>query len=160
MRIGEIAVISPPGKANTSFISSICPAQCEGDNKTCFGRLQINDQLMLHLYGISIDENIMTFAWDLVSKKMLGYILLFNWFDEKAISSISPIVDFLSSRYETVMVFAAYTDQGNFPLPEPYIDDGILIAPDNRLVFCRLDDSQSNRHIVISLINMIIEKLP
>lgn len=160
MRIGEIAVVGPPGKAKTEFIKSICQTSSEKDENTSFGKLQVNDQLMLHLYGISVDRNTRTFAWDMISKKILGYVVLFNWFDEKAVTEISPIIDFFSKRYETSLILAAYVDNGDYPLPKPFIEDGIPLAPESRLVFCKLNDKQTNNMVLVTLINMIISRLP
>lgn len=160
MRIGEIAIVGLPGKDKTSFIKSICQPISDKDGNMTFGQLQINDQLTLHLYGISIDEKTNLFAWDLVSTKMLGYVVLFNWFDETAISKIAPVIDFFEHRYGSFLVIAAYIDDGDYPLPESFIKEGIPLTPETRLVFCKLGDETTNKRAVVTLINMIIDKLP
>ena len=79
MRIGEVLVISPPGSLNQSFINAVCQKLEHQDNDVNFGRLPINDELALHLYGLPMKQMDNPAAWDLISPKMLGYILLFDW---------------------------------------------------------------------------------
>jgi len=160
MRIGEIAIIGPPGKDKQLFIKSICQTVSDTNGNMSFGSLQINDQLMLHLYGISLYESVQSFAWDLVSKKMLGYVVIFNWLDEEVIPKIAPTIDFFAHRCQNPIVIAAYVDDSDFPLPELYIHNGISLTPECRLMFCKLADEKTNKHVLVTLLNMIIDRLP
>ena len=79
MRIGEIAIVGPGILPKQQFIKAVCDEIVVENNELVFGRLQINEQLVIHLYGLEFTDTEIKPSLDLVSKKLLGYVFLFDW---------------------------------------------------------------------------------
>lgn len=162
MRIAEVAVISPPGKLKEIFIKSVCQKLEETSDKICFGRLKINSQLILHLYGISIEKDESSISWDLLSPKLLGYIIIFQWDDFSSLEVIKNVLDFFSSSSSApIIVVANVDDESNIPLPEKFYEPGGFSIDQNvRFTFCKISDPVYSKKVVANIIDILIEKLP
>lgn len=159
MRIGEIAILGPDIKSNQLFVKAVCDEIVLQTESLIFGRLIINNQLAVHLYGLDLSEKDFSFAWDLVSKKLLGYVVLFNWNSPDSLSSVKSIVDFLNSRYNVPLVVAANIKQGSSPIPEELLNIEFDMSEQNQFTFCRLSEPKSARNVLIILINSIIDMI-
>jgi len=162
LRIGEVAIISHKASEPEDFIKSVC-GSIEIKNKTVsFGCLEIDEQLALHLYGMSIENQNRSFFWDIVSRKMLGYILIFDWDDQKMLDAIKPIADNFSQSCEApIVIVANIKDQTNPPVPDEfYKPEGILLSTNSIFTFGQIDDPECARRILILLVNMLIVKMP
>jgi signal recognition particle receptor subunit beta len=159
MRIGEIVVIGPSGAEGEEFIRSVCQEVERGDETICFGKFPINKELVVHLYGIEVEEDARAFSWDLISKKMMGLVVLFNWYQEDPLAQLSPTLDFFSSHCQTPMVIAANIGEGQVPIPQGFYNGGISIAQDTKFTFCQVKDSKSVREVLVTLIDILIDKV-
>jgi hypothetical protein len=160
MRIGEIAIVGPDSEEKRLFIQAICQKlDLETENIT-FGRLPINDQLVLHLYGISIQPNSQPFGWDLIAKKVLGYIVLFPWRNPESLEKVKPLLDHLTSRYDAPLVVAAHVPNGSQPVPSQLYEGGIPLTISGKFMFCDVSKPASARKILLALTDSIIDKLP
>ena len=99
-RIGEIVVTGPSLPLQKRFITHLCNEVVITSNSTVFGRSKITDELQLFFYGIGEKERYMDFAWDLVAPKMLGYVLVYNWFEGKDFSSVQQLLNSLSRHID------------------------------------------------------------
>jgi signal recognition particle receptor subunit beta len=137
MKIGEIAVITPNSKTSENFIKSICKKIDIRNGVVSFGRFNANDQLGLHIYGISLDNKEKKLSWDLISRKMLGYIVIFDWEDQISLETIKPILDKLSDNLPTpVIVVANVKNINQAPIPPIFFfPDGIHISENFRFSF-------------------------
>jgi signal recognition particle receptor subunit beta len=159
MRIGEIAILGPDIKSKQLFIEAVCDEIFLQTDRLILGRLKINDQLIVHLYGLDLSEKDINFAWDLVSKKLLGYVVLFNWNNADSLASAKSMIDFLNSRYNIPLVIAANMEQGSNPVPEKLLDIEFDISDQSQFTFCRLSEPKSVRNVLIILINSIIDRV-
>ncbi len=161
MRIGEVAIISYKSSEKENFIRSICKKIDIRDDTLSFGRFEVNDQLALHLYGISIENRKKTISWDLISRKTLGFIITFDWEDKEALEKTKPIIDYFSRNYNApIIIVANIANKNDPPIPDKFfLPDGIPLSPHSRFTFGQIDDSESARHIMILLVNMLIKKL-
>lgn len=161
MRIGEVTVIGPVGKTKEIFIQSVCHNLEKVSDKICFGRLQIDNQLVLHLYGISIDKEENSISWDLLSPKMLGYIFIFNWDDYNTFEEIKAVLDTFSIKFSApIVVVANVEDKSNIPLPNKFNEPGGFSIDRNiRFTFCPISDPIYSKKVVSTIINILIEKL-
>jgi hypothetical protein len=160
MRIAEIAVIGSGRKERDAFIQSVCQKLELANDNVTFGRLPINDQLVLHLYGVAASPNGQAPAWDLIAKKMLGCVALFAWQDAEAFERLKPAVDYLASRYETPMVVAAHLAGVSQPLPPALRHEGITLTAEGQLAFCDVRNPASVRKILALLIDSLLAKMP
>jgi hypothetical protein len=156
MRIGEIAILSPGQEEKKLFIQSICQKLELVNENIAFGRLPINDQLVLHLYGVALHAEM---AWDLLAKKCLGYIVLFPWQDAAAFERLKPALDLLAARYEATMVVAAHVANGKAPVPPALYESGIAVTAEGKFMFCDLRQPAGARKILLALIESLIEKV-
>ena len=104
MRIGELLVVSPPGKLCEQFIASVCDVLEQKNDETCYGRMPVNDELAVHIYGVQLNGNIDAVSWDLISPKLLGYILLFDWDDADSLEKLSPTLDIFSAQFHAPLM--------------------------------------------------------
>jgi hypothetical protein len=159
MRIGEIAILGPNTEEKRLFIQSVCQ-KFELENETItFGRFPINDQLVLHLYGIALYSESQPVAWDLLARKMLGYIVLFPWQDAEAFERLKPVLDLLNTRYEGTMVVAAHVPYGHLPIPLTFYEEGIALTAEGKFMFCDVRQPASVRKILLALIDALIDKM-
>lgn len=156
MRISEIAIFSPGLETNRRFVKAVCDEVVLETESMVFGRLQINNQLVLHLYGLKLADGQPNPSWDLVSKKLLGYVVLFNWNQAESLAAIKPLVDALSARYDVPMVVAATLQNGQHAIPEQIINVDFGLAKQNEFTFCKLSDAASIKKVLISLIDQVI----
>lgn len=159
MRIGEIAVVGPGIVPKKEFIKAVCDeVEVETEN-LIFGRLQINEQLSLHLYGLEFSEKDIKPSLDLVSKKLLGYVVLFNWDSSDSYSEVISTIDALTSRYNLPVVVAANLQNGITEIPSQIVNVDFDISAKGQFTFCKLSDPDSVRNVLVMLINSIIDKV-
>ena len=108
MRIGEVAIISYKSHEKENFIRSICQKIDIKDETLSFGRFEINDQLALYLYGINFDYRKNSISWDLVSRKTLGFIIIFDWEDKKAFEATKNTLGKIILRKTNHLIFQFY----------------------------------------------------
>lgn len=127
-----------------------------------FGRLEIDDQLALHLYGITMDHQNRSFFWDIIARKMLGYILIFDWDDQAMLDAIKPVADNFSQNCEApIIIVANIKDHTDPPIPDKiYKPEGIQLATNAIFTFAQVDDPECARQILVRLINILIVKMP
>jgi signal recognition particle receptor subunit beta len=160
MRIGEIAIVGPDNEEKRLFIQSVCQKLELAAENITFGRLPINDQLVLHLYGIAIQPHSQPIAWDLIAKKMLGYVVLFPWSDADSFDRIKPILDHLLSRYDVPVVVAASVSNGRQPVPQQFYEGGVSLTAEGKFMFCDVRNPTSVRKILLALVDSLINKMP
>ncbi len=161
MKIGEIAVITSDIQTSENFIKTICNEIDIKNGVVSFGRFIANDQLGLHLYGISLDKEQKSLCWDIISQKMLGYIVIFNWENQISLETIKPILDQLSNNLTApVVVVANIKDINQPPIPTIFWgDNGILISDNFRLYFGKADNPKSVRKTMILLVDMLLKNI-
>ncbi|MFQ5751279.1 MAG: hypothetical protein ACE5HI_04715 [bacterium] len=159
MRIGEIAIVGTGKECNQKFINAVCDEIVIQTDSLIFGRLQINDQLVIHLYGLELTEEDLNPSWDLVSKKLLGYVILYNWNHPDSSAAVKSTIDSLSTRYNVPLVIAAVLQNGQSPVPKQLLDVDLDLTEHGQFTFCKLSDPESVKHVLIMLINSVIDKI-
>lgn len=158
LRIGEIVVLGPPEVEKGEFISAICEEVDKNDD-IVLGRLQVNDQLILHIYGLDVGADVNNFAWDLVAQKMIGYIVLYNWYDANSLERAKSLVDHLHSEWEAPCIIAADVGETEYPIAKKIFKRGISLSPNTQFTFYRIVDPASVRRIFLTLLDTIIERM-
>lgn len=97
-RIGEIVVVGPSISLQKRLITHLCNEVILTNTNTVFGRSRITHELQLFFYGIGEKEQYQDFAWDIVGRKMLGYMIVFNWYDSHAFQETQLLVDQLTQQ--------------------------------------------------------------
>ncbi|NIR52978.1 hypothetical protein GWO43_30570 [candidate division KSB1 bacterium] len=159
MRIGEIAIVGPDLKTKKSFINAVCDDVIVETENLIFGRLQINDELVIHLYGVDLSEKELNPSWDLVSRKLLGYIVLFNWSNPNSLADVTSTVDLLAARYDIPLVIAANLKNSQTSVPRELLNAEINLTRQGQFTFCKLSDPKSVKNVLITLINSVLDNL-
>lgn len=159
MRIGEIAIVGPGRQPKYEFIKTVCDEIVVGTDDLVFGTLKINEQLVVHLYGMAIGDKDIRPSLDLVSKKLLGYVFLFNWSSQESYSQVISTIDSLTSRYNLPVVIAANLKNGSPDIPEQMLNVDFTVSPEGQFTFCRVSDPESVRNVLVMLINSVINKV-
>ena len=161
MKIGEVAVLSQETQNRDDFIKSICNKIELKNESISFGRFEVNEQLALHLYGINLINNDKELSWDLISRKMLGYIIIFNWEEPIARDKIISVIDqFVINLQAPTVIIANIKDINQAPIPKIFFQpDGITLSSNFRFTFGQADTSGITKRIMIMLIDMMLEKI-
>lgn len=159
MRIGEVVVFGTSSQETENFIEAVCQNVVQKDKNICFGSLEVNDQLVLYLYGITIGNQLENIAWDMFSNKVLGYLVVFNWYQQESLAWVLHLLDFLTQLMRAPLVVAANVAEQGFPIPEMLIQNGITLNPQEKLVFCQKYDPQSCKKTMIMLLDIVIDNV-
>ena len=159
-KIGEIAIVGPQDSAQGPFIRAVCPDISLSQQHIVFGRLECSRDLSLFLYGIKPEEDCFDFSWDLIAHKILGFILLFDWYDEQSFEKSKKILDYLAYRFEAPILLAADVRERPYPVKRHVFQHGVSLELDRNLIFCSTNDSLSVKKTVVSLLNSVTSKLP
>lgn len=159
MRIGEIAIVGPGTRFKHEFIKAVCDEIVVQTEEFIFGRLKINSQLVVHLYGLDYSDKEIKPSWDLVSKKLLGYVVLFDWDNPDSHPKVKEIVDSLTSRYNIPVVLAANVQNSIKQIPVQLLNVDFSISECSEFTFCKISDPESAKNVLVILLNSVIEKL-
>ncbi len=128
-RIGELVLAGPSLALQKRFITHICNEVVVTNNNTVFGRSKVTDELQLFFYGIGEKDQSLEFAWDLVAPKMLGYILVFNWYDGYEFSSVQQLLDQLSSQIDSHGLVVGDISEMSLPFDPKIYESGFTLSP-------------------------------
>ncbi|RMF68575.1 MAG: hypothetical protein D6743_03155 [Calditrichaeota bacterium] len=156
MRIAEIAVVGADKRTKLEFIDAVCDELVFQTDKLIFGRLQVNPQLMIHLYGLELSDRL-TPSWDLVSKKLLGYVVLFDWENQQAYEAARANVESLSERYALPLVIAAALPNGHTEVPDQLVKAAFDLSEQGQFTFYKLSDPPSIKGVLVKLLNAVLE---
>lgn len=159
-RVGELVLAGPSFSLQKKFLKHICQEVIVTGNDTVFGRTKITEELFLFFYGLGEkDEKNENFAWDLVGPKMLGYIILFNWYDEKSFENVKDQINFLSGQLDAHSIIAGDIAGRRFPLHKDVYDPGFSITPKCYFTFWDSFDKASTRNVIKILIDSLISHI-
>ncbi len=161
MKIGEIAIIAHKHQHSENFIKSICKKIDVTNGIFSFGRFEANDELGLHLYGISLNQDDQQLSWDFLSAKMMGYVFIFDWDNQLSFDVIRPLLDrFSSGLAAPIVVVANIQDLSQPPLPHVFfIGNGIYISANCRFTYGQVDQHESACKILVLLIDMLLQRM-
>jgi signal recognition particle receptor subunit beta len=160
MKIGEIAIITHNSQNSENFIKSICKNLDVNNGIVSFGHFVANDELGLHFYGFNLEKEERSLSWDLIIRKMIGYIFIFDWEDQISFETIRPILDRLTvSVVAPIVVVANFQKLAKPPLPHVfYIDSGIHLSANCRFTYGQVNQQYSAKKIMVLLIDMLLQQ--
>lgn len=158
MRIAEIAVIAPQAEERKRFIAAVCDQIEVESERLTVGRLTINDQIVLHLYGLAPTPEGKAPAWDLLARKLLGYVALFSWQESDSFEHIKAGIDQVTARADAVLVVAAKIADAEPTALEALGDEGLFVNQQGKFTFYQEDDVESMKKVLLVLIDLLIER--
>jgi len=157
-RIGEIVIVSCSNSNHWSFLRAICD-NCEmTEHDVVLGQTKINEELDLFLYGLNANKNLHDFAWDLLVHKMLGYIVLYEWYNYVTFPHTLKIIDFLTDHIDAPLVIAADVHDQPFPIVPTMFEEGIPISSKGRFTYCCSSDSENVKGVLRMLCDILIAR--
>jgi signal recognition particle receptor subunit beta len=100
-------------------------------------------------------------SWDLVSKKLLGYVILFEWQNEASIHKIKSTIDTIADRYTVPLVIAANINGNNSTniIPQQFIDNTLELSKESQFKFFNVTDPESARQVLLVLIDALLDQM-
>ncbi|MEK7729369.1 MAG: hypothetical protein AAB354_13225 [candidate division KSB1 bacterium] len=159
MRIAEIAILAPQAEARKKFITAICDQLEVTGEQLTVGRLPINEQLVLHLYGLAAPIAAQNPpSWDLLARKLLGYVVLFAWQDQTSFEQIKLGLEQITARAETALIVAANVAAADLPALQALRNKSIFVNQQGQLTFYQEDDPQSIKKVLLALVDLLLER--
>ncbi|WAZ25837.1 ATP/GTP-binding protein [Streptomyces cinnabarinus] len=118
-----------------------------------FGKISINDSLMLYLFGTPGQERFW-FLWNGLFKGALGAVVLVD--TRRLASSFRAIEEMERQDVPFVIALNVFPDSKDHPVEE--IRDALDIAPHTPIVACDARDRSSSRDVLIALIRHLQER--
>ncbi|MFE7978944.1 ATP/GTP-binding protein [Streptomyces shenzhenensis] len=118
-----------------------------------FGKISLNDSLMLYLFGTPGQERFW-FLWNGLFKGALGAIVLVD--TRRLASSFRAIEEMERQNVPFVIALNVFPDSANHPVEE--IRDALDISPHTPVVACDARDRASSRDVLVALIRHLQER--
>jgi hypothetical protein len=155
-KAAEIVVVGPKGTQLPAVLHALCHDARETDSGLMIAFLPVTSELTLYLYGVSDIER---FAWDLVGRKMLGYVVIFDWFNPDTFHECCRFIDLASANFSAPFIVAADHGMQPLPVPENALRPDIALSPLSRFVFFQSHKPASVRKVLVTLMDVLLEKL-
>ena len=156
-RVGEILIVSTTGANPGAFIRTLCGQVAAETPDMVFGQLDIADDLSLYLYGLKTNPSQNDFIWDIVAGKMLGFILLFDWFEPASVKEVKKLLDFTTARYQAPVICVGDTGQHPIPYKHKLFKPAIALSSRCKFTFCSNTDAGSISRTLISLLDILLQ---
>jgi signal recognition particle receptor subunit beta len=118
-----------------------------------FGKISLNDSLMLYLFGTPGQERFW-FLWNGLFKGALGAIVLVD--TRRLASSFRAIEEMERQNVPFVIALNVFPDSKDHPIEE--IRDALDISPHTPVVVCDARDRASSRDVLVTLIRHLKER--
>ncbi|MDT9695749.1 ATP/GTP-binding protein [Streptomyces sp. P17] len=118
-----------------------------------FGKISINDTLMLYLFGTPGQERFW-FLWNGLFKGALGAVVLVD--TRRLASSFRAIEEMERQEVPFVIALNVFPDSKEHPIEE--IRDALDISPHTPVVVCDARDRASSRDVLITLMRHLKER--
>jgi len=170
----KIVITGPFNAGKTEFISSVSEidvvsterrisddTRAVKDQTTVamdFGRISIDDDLVLYLYGTPGQKRF-DFMWEILSEGMLGFVVLIDSVKSETFREARSILDAFKGYANTPYVVAANKQD----VPDAWSADDLRIAlridPRVKVLPCVASDKESVKNILLELLYTILEGL-
>ncbi|KOX14592.1 ATP/GTP-binding protein [Nocardiopsis sp. NRRL B-16309] len=119
-----------------------------------FGRITINEHLVLYLFGTPGQERFW-FMWDELSEGALGAIVLA---DTRRLETCFAAVDFFERR-GVPFVVAVNCFEGAHSYEPSEVRDALSLDPGIPVVLCDARERQSSKEVLLTLVNLVAERM-
>ncbi|MFF1295722.1 MULTISPECIES: ATP/GTP-binding protein [unclassified Streptomyces] len=118
-----------------------------------FGKIRLNDSLMLYLFGTPGQERFW-FLWNGLFKGALGAVVLVD--TRRLASSFRAIEEMERQNVPFVVALNIFPDSRHYPVEE--IRDALDIPPHIPVVACDARDRDSSRDVLVALIRHVKDR--
>jgi len=123
-----------------------------------FGRITVDDELVLYLFGTP-GQRRFDFMWEILSEGMLGFIVLVDSVRPETFREAKHILEVFRGYAATPYVVAANKQD----LPDAWSPDDLRIAlkidRNTKVLSCVARDKESVKNVLLELLYSILEKM-
>jgi len=159
MRVAEILMLSTNLNYTRQLFRDIGSEVIDENEKVVFGVFAIDEQLQIHLYAFEWQSKSSEFIWDVVCRKSLGVIILFDWRDTESVQQMKEITNYFDAHFELPVVVASWLNGEGDALPTKLYRGGLPVTQKSRFVFFNMDNPAALRELLVDLININLESL-
>ncbi|KAA3658985.1 MAG: hypothetical protein DWQ10_09945, partial [Calditrichaeota bacterium] len=150
-----VAIVGADSEDRVQFLKTLCDPIETINPDISFGRYKINDQLLVHFYGIYPQED--RLSLDLISRKIMGYIVLFRWGDVNSFRQAQKFANFFTTQYKANVVIAGHVHKDKPGMPKEF-ESGIPIDKQGVFIFCNINEGRSVRKVILALVDQILDQ--
>ncbi len=170
----KVVVTGPFSAGKTEFISSISEIDVvsterritddsrEAKEETTvamdFGRITVDEELVLYLYGTPGQKRF-DFMWEILSEGMLGFVVLVDSARPETFREAKMITDRFRGYSPTPYVIAANKQDHEDAWPPEDLRIALRIAPDVKVVSCVATARESVKNVLLELLYSILDSL-
>lgn len=152
--ISEITVLSTE-KDITDHTSS---RKAETTVAMDFGRITIDPDLVLHLFGTPGQDRF-DFMWDILGEGMLGYVLLIDFSRADSLTEAVGILAAFRRMARTPFVVALNRAAGMDPADEGRVRAALELDEDTPVVPCDATDRESVKSVLLALLYSVVGRI-
>jgi small GTP-binding protein len=124
-----------------------------------FGRITIDDDLVLYLFGTP-GQRRFDFMWEILSEGMLGFVVLVDSVRPETFREARRILDTFRGYATTPYVVAANKQDLEDAWPPQDLRIALKMSPDVKMVPCVATDKESVKNVLLELLYGILETAP
>jgi len=121
-----------------------------------FGRITIDKDLVLHLFGTPGQERF-DYMWEILKEGALGTVVMVDSTQGENILKARRIIDLFHTRTGTPYVVAANKQDLPSAWPPEYIKTYLDLDGSAKVVPCIATDKQSVKRVLLELLELILE---
>lgn len=174
MQTVKMVITGPFSAGKTAFISSVSEIDVVSTERKIssdaervkeettvamdFGRITVDDDLVLYLFGTPGQKRF-DFMWEILSEGMLGFVVLVDSVRPETFREAKHILEVFKSYATTPYVVAANKQD----LPDAWTPDDIRIAlkieKEVKVLACVSHDKESVKEVLLELLYSILERM-
>jgi len=168
----KIVITGPFNAGKTEFISSVSEIDVVSTERRItddsrvvkgrttvamdFGRIAVDDELMLYLYGTPGQKRF-DFMWDILSEGMLGFVVLVDSARPETFREAKTLVNRFRRYSPTPYVIAANKQDMEDAWPPEDMRIALRLSSDTKVMSCVATDRESVRKVLLELLYSILE---
>ncbi len=155
MKVGEILVVGSSGTSHPNILHAVCDQVMKSDQEILFGKLGIGPELTLFLYAITSNRNKATIAWDLIARKMIGSIIVFDWNNTESFENAKHNLSLFNRKFDAPCILAADVKNNPLPVNPKIVNPFVSLSPKEKFKFFNGRNPKSIKSLLISLTDVI-----
>jgi uncharacterized protein len=153
--VSEIDVVSTERKLSGNEEKK---AKSETTVAMDFGRITIDDDLVLYLFGTP-GQRRFDFMWEILSEGMLGFIVVVDSVRPETFQEAKHILEVFRYYAPTPYIVAANKQDMNDAWHPDDLRIALKIDPNVKIMPCVATDKESVKHVLLALLQTILEYL-
>jgi small GTP-binding protein len=151
--ISEIEPVSTEARVTDGFVNLKTETTVAMD----FGRITVDDDIVLHLYGTP-GQIRFDFMWEILSMGILGYVVLVDSTRPQTCPATRCVIDFFETVSNTPYVVVANKQDVGGALAPDDVRYVLSLSGNITVVPCNAKDKNSVKAVLLTLLDHVLEK--